>query len=108
MVISDITEEDLEATAKEIVEEFWEESWDICAERMFTGCAPGQVALELRDTWLRIMDMQTLSIDTTNAEAGLKMFQSDEPPLPLAFDTWSRGVLGSIGTIFEIMKILIY
>jgi hypothetical protein len=41
----------------ELVEEFWDMSWAICCDRFLQTTAPIIAGLELRDTWLRIVEV---------------------------------------------------
>lgn len=89
---------DAESSAAEAVQEFWDTAWTICAERFYhENAAKTFCILDLRDTWLRIMEMEWLDVDMLktqqNNQLPRAMFMPDEPLLPLEPDTWTRGGL---------------
>lgn len=77
------------------VQEFFECAWAACTERFFIATAPITVSFELRNTWLRIVESEWLDLDMKGKTyTGLnRIFQKDDAPLPLAYDTWSRGTV---------------
>lgn len=83
---------DIVATA---VQEFWDSAWNICTERFFVTTAPVAVTCELRNAWLRIAEVEWQDRDMieTPPPTFAGIFQRDEPPLPLAYDSWSRGAI---------------
>ncbi|ODM98462.1 Cyclopropane-fatty-acyl-phospholipid synthase [Orchesella cincta] len=86
---------DCEEAISSAVADFWDSAWNICAERFFITSAPVTVSFELRNAWLRIAEAEWQDLDmreTPNTRPN-RIFKRDEPPLPLAFDTWSRGAM---------------
>lgn len=78
------------------VSDFFDSAWMACAERFFITSAPVNVSYELRNTWLRILEAEYQDTGIKGKVLSAKInrvFHSDEPPLPLAFDTWSRGAV---------------
>ncbi|CAL8112775.1 unnamed protein product [Orchesella dallaii] len=86
---------DCEEAISTAVSDFWDSAWNICAERFFITSAPVTVSFELRNAWLRIAEAEWQDLDmreTPNTRPN-RIFRRDEPPLPLAFDSWSRGAM---------------
>lgn len=75
------------------VANIWELAWNICAERFFTKSATTTVCVDLRNAWLRIVESEWLDDELFSAEADKIFMNGDTPPLPLAYDSWSRGAL---------------
>jgi len=86
-----------ELAVNECLSDFWDSAWNICAERFFTDMAPTTVSNELRNCWLRIVEAewQDDDDDETAMIKNVDIFEklADEPPLPVAFDTWSTGTI---------------
>ncbi|CAG7727714.1 unnamed protein product [Allacma fusca] len=70
-----------------IVDHFWETAWSVCAERFYFGTAPLSISLELRNTWLRILEAEWLDQDQPQMKFSPEVFQSDEPPPPLVIES---------------------
>jgi len=49
-----------------VYQDFWPTAWGICAERFLTKAAAVIVGLELRDTWLRIVEVSYVKICCIN------------------------------------------
>lgn len=83
------------------VSEFFECAWKACVERFFIQTAPVTVSFELRNTWLRLVEAEWQDPDMREKPSTKpnRIFKRDDPPLPLAFDTWSRGVIETMPSV---------
>jgi len=79
------------------VKDFWDSTWNICVERFFVMNAPITLSDELRNCWLRVCEAEWQDRDLLGTSElktlSTKVFASEQPPLPLAFDTWARGTI---------------
>lgn len=90
-----------EETVSHAVSEFFEGAWKACVERFFIQTAPVTVSFELRNTWLRLVEAEWQDPDMREKPSTKpnRIFKRDDPPLPLAFDTWSRGVIEAMPSV---------
>lgn len=91
------TSKDCEKIVARAVAEFWDSAWVICVERFFITSAATTVSVDLRNSWLRIVEAEWLDREfwsSSGDDYADKIFmQCDQAPLPLALDSWSRGAI---------------